>query len=163
MTHALASQSVFCPHSYGFSRMSYEWNHPVCGLLSGFLYLVYCFWDASLLLCVSVAWPFLFHWYFVNPHIWYSFPSQGWAHNGYSIHGCWAAERWMEAEGGDFANLLKPGFDGDWRRQGDDVSPRLVYHSFIHRSLYEYLPCAELGCNEWFLLLPKLTLSWEDK
>ena len=28
----------------------------------------------------------------------------------------------MEAKDRDFANLLKPGFDGDWRRQGGELS-----------------------------------------
>ena len=67
----------------------------------------------------------------------------------------------MEAEGGDFANLLKPGFDGGWRKQGDDVFPRLIYHSLIHRyllSIYS-VPTVVLGYNEWFLPAPELTVE----
>lgn len=67
----------------------------------------------------------------------------------------------MEAKDKDFANLLKPGFDGDWRRQGGDAFPRLIYHSLIHRCLLSIysVPTVVLGCNEQSLPTPELTVE----
>ena len=67
----------------------------------------------------------------------------------------------MEAKDKDFANLLKPGFEGDWRRQGGDAFPRLIYHSLIHRCLLSIysVPTVVLGCSEQSLPTPELTVE----
>ena len=67
----------------------------------------------------------------------------------------------MEAKDRDFENLLKPVFDGDWRRQGGDAFPRLIYHSLIHRCLLSVnsVPTVVLGCNGQSLPTPELTVE----
>lgn len=67
----------------------------------------------------------------------------------------------MEAKDRDFENLLKPVFDGDWRRQGGDAFPRLIYHSLIHRCLLSVnsVPTVVLGCDGQSLPTPELTVE----